>query len=55
MKHYIKKWKKDSWRVQNVKCSSHEFVQKCSKYYKMHISIFKTIQWLSSSKPWAWQ
>jgi hypothetical protein len=35
MKHYIKKCKKDSWRIQNVKYNNlHRFAQKCSKIYK---------------------
>jgi hypothetical protein len=35
MKYYIKKCKKDSWKIQNVKCNNlHRFARKCSKIYK---------------------
>jgi hypothetical protein len=42
MKHYIKKCKKDSWRIQNViiYIELHKNVQ---KFTKMHIDMFKKL------------
>jgi len=46
MKHHTKKCKKDSWKIQNVKCNNlHRFAQKCSKIYKnAHRYVQKTTQ-----------
>jgi len=57
MKHHTKKCKKDSWKIQNVKCNNlHRFAQKCSKIYKnAHRYVQKTTQWLLLLKPWACQ
>ncbi len=44
MKYYIKKCRKNSWRIQNVKCNNlHRFAKNVQKFTKMHIDMFKKL------------